>query len=335
MDDPNTLLGYTSGLYFVVLTMGNCEFLHSLKQLKARHRGCVATIGSFDGVHCGHKVIIEQVKARAKMLNLPSLVMVFEPQPHEYFSRDSAPARLMRLREKVSALFAEGIDRVLCLKFDEALRTLTARDYIQNVLIDGLAVKHLVIGDDFRFGCDRSGDFAMLCEAGQQSGFTVCDTQTQLDQGERISSTRIRKLLADDELGVAERLLGRPYTVTGRVVYGKQLGRTLGFPTLNIGLGRYRTPVQGVYAVEAYLANENVSRWHAVANVGVRPTVEGGAKPLLEVHLLNESLDLYGEFVSVAFKKKIRPEQKFDNIDALTSQIKQDVNLAKRCFEQR
>lgn len=316
--------------------MGNPEFLHSLKSLKARHRGCVATIGSFDGVHCGHQVVLEQVKTTAKALNLPSLVMVFEPQPHEYFSRESAPARLMRLREKVSALFAEGIDRVLCLRFDESLRTLTAKAYIDEVLIKGLAVKHLVIGDDFHFGCDRSGDFDMLCEAGKANGFTVCDTQTQLDYGARISSTRIRKLLSEDRLTDAAGLLGRDYSVSGRVVYGKQLGRTLGFPTLNIGLGRHRTPVQGIYAVDVYsVGNASETSWEGVANVGVRPTVEDAAKPLLEVHLLDAEVDLYGQFVRVVFKKKIRQEERFANIHDLKSQIGKDCEAARAYFKSR
>ncbi len=316
--------------------MGNPEFLHSLKSLKARHRGCVATIGSFDGVHRGHQVVLEQVKTKAKALNLPSLVMVFEPQPHEYFSRESAPARLMRLREKVSALFAEGIDRVLCLRFDESLRTLTAKAYIDEVLIKGLAVKHLVIGDDFHFGCDRSGDFDMLCEAGKANGFTVCDTQTQLDDGERISSTRVRKLLKEDRLADAADLLGRDYSVSGRVIYGKQLGRTLGFPTLNIGLGRHRTPVQGIYAVDVYPGgNASGASWEGVANVGVRPTVEDAAKPLLEVHLLDAEVDLYGEFMTVVFNQKIRQEERFANIQDLKSQIGQDCEAARAYFKER
>ncbi len=313
--------------------MGNPEFLHSLKSLTVRHRGCVATIGSFDGVHRGHKVVLQQVKDKAKSLGLPSLVMVFEPQPYEFFSRESAPARLMRLREKVCALFSEGVDRVLCLKFDESLRSLTAQAYIDQVLINGLGVKHLVIGDDFRFGCDRSGDFNMLCKAGKLNGFSVCDTQTQSDDGDRISSTRIRKLLEQDQLGDAQRLLGKDYSVYGRVIYGKQLGRKIGFPTLNIGLGRYRAPVQGVYAVEVYQDGSASKKcWQGVANVGVRPTVEGNAKPLLEVHLLNENQHLYGEFLTVVFKKKIRKEQKFADVDELKLQIKRDCDAARTFF---
>lgn len=314
--------------------MGNSEFLHSIKSLKARHRGCVATIGSFDGVHRGHQVVLDQVKAKAKGLNLPSLVMVFEPQPHEYFSRKTAPARLMRLREKVCALFDQGIDRVLCLRFDESLRSLTAEAYIKEVLIEGLAVKHLVIGDDFHFGCDRSGDFDMLCRAGKDHGFSVCDTETQLEDAERISSTRIRKLLKEDQFAKVEHLLGREYSVSGRVVFGKQLGRTLGFPTLNIGLGRYRTPVQGVYAVEVRPMNDaEAAPWLGVANVGVRPTVEGSAKPLLEVHLLDADVDLYGQFMTVVFKQKIRQEKKFAGIEELKAQIALDCKTARGHFK--
>ncbi len=314
--------------------MANPEFLHSLKSLQARHRGCVATIGSFDGVHRGHQALLQQVMSSAKALGLPSLVMVFEPQPNEYFSRESAPPRLMRLRDKVCALFAEGVDRVLCLKFNEALRSLTPQAYIDEVLIQGLAVKHLVIGDDFRFGCDRSGDFAMLVAAGKQYGFSVSDTQTLKANEQRISSTRIRTLLKGDQLTEAQTLLGRPYTITGRVRYGKQLGRTLGFPTLNVGLGPCRTALQGVYAVRVNTAYErDANVWHGVANIGVRPTVDGGAQPLLEVYLLDTTVDLYGGIVSVTFEKKLRSEQRFADLQALKQQIAIDVANAKAYFK--
>lgn len=314
--------------------MANPEFLHSLKSLQARHRGCVATIGSFDGVHRGHQAVLQQVMSSAKALGLPSLVMVFEPQPNEYFSRESAPPRLMRLRDKVCALFAEGVDRVLCLKFNEALRSLTPQAYIEEVLIQGLAVKHLVIGDDFRFGCDRSGDFDMLVAAGKQYGFSVSDTQTLKANEQRISSTRIRALLKGDQLTEAQALLGRPYTITGRVRYGKQLGRTLGFPTLNVGLGPYRTALQGVYAVRVNTAYErDTNVWQGVANIGVRPTVDGGAQPLLEVYLLDTTVDLYGGIVSVTFEKKLRSEQRFADLQALKQQIAIDVANAKAYFK--
>lgn len=296
--------------------------------------GCVVTIGSFDGVHLGHQQLLRQVVAKAADLALPSVVIVFEPQPHEFFSKEKAPARLMRLREKVQALFAAGVDNVLCLRFNQQLRSLTANDFVEQVLVSGLGAKYLVIGDDFKFGCDRTGDFAELQRQGRKHGFTVVDTQTQLattehDGTDRISSTRIRALLETDKFDQAAALLGAPFSVAGRVIYGKQLGRTLGFPTANIGLGRYRSPVSGVYAV-VLLANGK--RYDAVANVGVRPTVGGRNKPILEVHALTPTGNLYGEFVKVEFKLKIRQEIKFTSLDALKNQIAEDVSKAKQYF---
>lgn len=315
-----------------MVIMGQQEFIHGLHNLEYKHQGCVATIGSFDGVHRGHMAIIRQVKAKAESLGLPSLVMVFEPQPHEFFAKETAPARLMRLREKICALFGAGIDRVLCLKFNDALRSLTASEYIEKVLLKGIGVKYLVIGDDFRFGCDRSGDFNMLCNSGRENGFEVCDTQTQLEDDERISSTRIRQLLYKNDLVGAARLLGKPFCLSGRVVYGKQLGRTLGFPTVNISLGRYHPPVAGVFAVEISRTEQAEKPWLGVANIGFRPTLEKKGKALLEVHILEKDLNLYGEFLTVSVKKHIREEKKFANIDELKQQIKSDKRAAELYF---
>ncbi|VUD68267.1 Riboflavin biosynthesis protein RibF [Thalassocella blandensis] len=316
------------------------EFIHGLSQLVPRHRECVATIGSFDGVHLGHLSVLKQVIASAKELRLPSVAIVFEPQPNEFFAKKAAPARLMRLREKVSALFAAGIDRVLCLKFDQALRSLTAQQYIRQVLVDGLRVRHLVIGDDFRFGCDRSGDFALLVEAGKKYGFRVSDTQTLVDQSIRVSSTRIRELLEQDQLLQAESLLGKPYSVTGRVFYGRQLGSSIGFPTANIGLGRFHSPVSGVYAVlihtlprDSGQSSASTVQYHGVANVGVRPTVSGDKKTLLEVHLFDFNGNLYGQCLQVTFKHKIRNEERFPNVEALTQQIQNDAQAARQFFQ--
>lgn len=322
------------------------EFIRGLAGLKPRHHGCVATIGAFDGVHRGHLAILQQVIEKARELNLPSLVMVFEPLPSEYFSRSSSsprvlPPRIMRLRDKVCALFDAGIDRVLCLKFNEALRSLTAQDYIDRVLVCGLGIRHLVIGDDFRFGCDRSGDFAMLCRAGAEHGFSVCDTQTVIEAGERISSTRIRGLLKNADLPAARDLLGRAFAISGRVVYGKQLGRKLGFPTANIHLGSKAPPLSGVFAVKLRLLASQATgeALPGVANIGVRPTVNGLQKPLLEVHVFREALpvsahmlswDWYGQHVSVEFVQKIRNEQRFAHLDALKEQIGRDCLAAKK-----
>ena len=316
--------------------MTDVKFIHGLADLEAKSQAlngdnyrCVATIGSFDGVHLGHQVLLRSVTETAKSMNLPSLVILFEPQPYEFFSREKAPARLMRLREKVCALYRAGIDQVLCLKFNTELRHLSADEYIQRVLVTGLGVKHLVVGDDFRFGCDRSGDFELLQQAGKQHDFTVSDTNTLVAESERISSTRIRQLLEEDKLCDAKALLGCDFSVSGRVVYGKQLGRTIGFPTVNIGLGRYRSPVRGVYCVRVIRGSDV---FDGIANVGVRPTVGGREKPLLEVHLLDVNQQLYGEFLTVTFLHKVREEQTFTSLDALKQQISMDVESARQFF---
>lgn len=313
------------------------EFIHGLSGLEPRHRGCVATIGSFDGVHLGHASVIQQVIESAEKRAIPSLAMVFEPQPNEYFAKQLAPARLMRLREKVTALHAKGIQRVLCLKFDQSLRSLTAQEFIDKILVNGIGVEHLIIGDDFRFGCDRAGDFALLLAEGEKQGFSVSDTHTFASQNERVSSTRIRQLLEQDRLEEAKSLLGKPYSVTGRVFHGKKLGGSIGFPTANIGLGRFHSPVSGVYAVTVSLQKKGVQQkkaelFQGVANVGQRPTVSGDKRTLLEVHLFDFNDDLYGQCLEVTFEHKIRAEQRFDGIEALTAQIAKDAARARQFF---
>jgi len=298
--------------------------------LRPEHRGNVVTIGSFDGVHLGHQAIIQQLLAQSRRLGLPSMVVVFEPQPHEYFSGEKAPARLMRLSEKVAALFAEGVERVCCLQFNRQLRSLSAAEFISRVLVNGLGVKYLVIGDDFRFGCDRRGDYRLLQQAGDTNGFTVTDTRTYTVSEQRVSSTRIRDLLQQGNLSLAKTLLGRPYTISGKVIRGQQLGRQLGTPTANVHLHRYRSPLAGVFAVVTRLpSGEQVN---GVANVGVRPTVGGDTKPLLEVHLFDRNDDLYGQLIEVDFKYKLRDEKRFDGLDKLKAQIQQDILAARQFF---
>lgn len=313
--------------------MRDKEFIHGLSGLAPRHRGCVATIGSFDGVHRGHQNLLARLRLTAQMLRLPSLVMVFEPQPCEYFARGEVPARLMRLREKVQALFDCGVDRVLCLKFDSRLRGMSAREFIDQVLVEGLAVRHLQIGDDFRFGSDRQGDFALLQQVGSEQGFTVSSATTFSVDSERVSSTRIRQLLTAGDLSKACELLGAPYRVSGRVMHGNKLGRTIGVPTANISLGRLKPALQGVYAVrarEGYTAQGN--DWLGVANIGTRPTLAGTKKPLLEVHLFNFNGNLYGRCLTVEFWHKIRPEQAFGSLEALQQQIRSDIASAEQYF---
>lgn len=307
------------------------RFIRGLYNLRPEHRGSVVTIGAFDGVHLGHNAIIEQVVAKAAQLKLPSVAMVFEPLPSEYFGQEQAPARLMRLREKLQALFAAGIDRVLCLRFNAKLAALTADQFVQTVLIDGLGVQHLVVGDDFRFGCDRRGDFELLKRCGERGNFSVADTATFVIDGERASSTRVREALAANDFTLAARLLGHPYRITGRVGYGQQLGRTIGVPTANVHLKRHRSPLTGVFAVNVTLSSGHCLR--GVANVGVRPTVDGVSKPLLEVHIFEFNDNLYGQSIAVSFVKKLRNEQKFESLAQLKTQIQADIDAAKDYFK--
>lgn len=308
-------------------------FIRGLHNLRPWHRGCVATIGSFDGVHLGHQAILRQLIDASLQHGLPSVVIVFEPQPHEYFSGDKAPARLMRLREKVQALLAAGVGRVLCLQFNQELRHLSAEAFIEKILIEGLGIKHLVVGDDFRFGCDRRGDFALLQEVGTERGFSVTDTITLELDGRRVSSTRIRSLLEAGNFVEAERLLGKPYSINGRIAYGQQLGRKLGVPTANVHLRRYRSPLHGVFTVTVKFADG--SKYQGVANVGVRPTVNGDKKPLLEVHMFDFSRKVYGAMIDVTFHTKLRDEKKFNSLDELQAQLQLDIASAKDFFSMR
>ena len=299
--------------------------------MRDRHRGCVATIGNFDGVHLGHRKVLAQVKAKAAELGLPSVAIIFEPQPREFFGGDNVPARLTRFDEKVRLLAAEGVDRVLCLTFNARLRQMSALEFIDELLLKGLAVEHFVVGDDFRFGCDRRGDFNMLIEAGQRHGFTVEHTATFMLEGERVSSTRIRNALQAKDFALAEHLLGWRYAVTGRVMHGQKLGRQLGVPTANVRMHRYPCPLRGVYAVHALLDGQ---RLRGVCNVGMRPTVNG-RQPVLEVHLLNYSgEEIYGRLMRVEFLHFIRDECAFDGIEALKAQIETDIDHVRAWFDQ-
>lgn len=305
------------------------ELIRGLHNLRARHRGCAATIGNFDGVHLGHQAVLGQLSERAAELGLPMVVVSFEPQPQEYFAPDSAPSRLTRFREKLEALRRYAVGRMLCLRFNHTLASLSADEFIQQVLIDGLDVRYLVVGDDFRFGKGRAGDFKMLQEVGERHGFQVVNMHTFCIGGERVSSTRIRTALAHGDMATAESLLGRPYRVTGRVAHGDKRGRTIGFPTANVHLHRAKSALQGVYAVEMFgLDREPVQ---GVANLGKRPTVDG-TRLQLEVHLFDFDKDIYGRLVHVNFLRRIRDEFKFESFDALRQQIDRDVEQAKAFF---
>ncbi|MBA4501120.1 bifunctional riboflavin kinase/FAD synthetase [Marinobacterium marinum] len=307
------------------------ELIRGLHNLRDRHRGCVATIGNFDGVHQGHRKVLAQVKAKAAELGLPGVVIIFEPQPREFFGGAEVPPRLTRFDEKVRLLEAEGIDRVVCLTFNSRLRSMSAEAFIDELLLQGLAVQHFVVGDDFRFGCDRRGDFDMLCAAGKRHGFSVEGTTTYQLAGDRVSSTRIRTALQQNDFELAAALLGWRYAVTGRVMHGQKLGRQLGVPTANVRMHRYACPLRGVFAVRAEIDGQCLP---GVCNVGIRPTVNG-RQPVLEVHLLDyQGEELYGRLMRVEFLHFVRNERAFDGIDALKAQIETDIDHVRAWFDQ-
>ncbi len=305
------------------------ELIRGLQNIRPGHKGCVATIGNFDGVHLGHQAVLGQLAEKSAELCLPAALITFEPQPMEYFAPQKVPARLTRFREKILALRRYSVDRVLCLSFNRRLAELSAEDFIQQLLVEKLGVKYLVVGDDFRFGKNRSGTFDTLVEAGRQHGFQVVSMHTFEIDGERVSSTRIRAALQAGDMAEAEKLLGREYRMSGRVAHGEKLGRELGFPTANIHLHRHASAVQGIFVVEVFgLDREPVP---GVASVGTRPTVNE-TKALLEVYLLDFDEDIYGRHIQVSFLKKLRDEEKFDSLEELTQQIQKDVEQAQAYF---
>ncbi|MBB6342405.1 riboflavin kinase/FMN adenylyltransferase [Pseudomonas fluvialis] len=306
------------------------QLVRGLHNLKPALRGCVATIGNFDGVHRGHQAILQRLRERAAELRLPSCVVIFEPQPREFFAPDNAPVRLSRLRDKLELLAAAGVDRVLCLAFNRRLRELSAADFVRTVLVEGLGVQHLEVGDDFRFGCDRAGDFSFLEQAGRQFGFSVEDAITIELDGDRVSSTRVRNAAQVADFALAQQLLGRPFSISGRVLHGQKLGRQLGTPTANVQLKRRRAPLNGVYLVSVELDGRVQP---GVANIGMRPTVAGDGRAHLEVHLLDFAGDLYGRRLTVVFHQKLRDEQRFASLEALKAAIDADIASARAYWQ--
>lgn len=308
------------------------EIIRGLINLQERHRGSVVTIGNFDGVHRGHQAILKQVKEEAAERGVPSMLICFEPQPLEYFDEYNAPARLTRFREKVELLDENGIDLVLCFKFNEETRSMSSHEFV-GMLTSKIRVQALFVGDDFKFGHDRSGDFNLLSAAGRQHGFPVTNLYTLTFEHVRVSSSHIRDCLARGEFEFAEKMLGHPYTITGKVVYGRQVGRTLGVPTANLQLHRYRAPIDGVYAVEITGLGRALI---GVANVGVRPTFEEETpRPILEVHIFDFEREIYGKYVKVIFRQKIREEKKFEGIEQLKTAIFADIDSARDYFRDR
>jgi len=320
------------------------EIIRGLHNLRAKHHGCVATIGNFDGVHIGHQNILKQLKIKAEEYQLPAVVIIFEPQPMEFFRKDNHPARLTRFRDKAEVIRVRGIERLQVIRFNKTFSQLSADDFVAKFLVEKLGVKFLLVGDDFCYGKGRQGNFETLSEQSKKFGFEIANTPTFEYDAERVSSTRVRQALESGNMELTSTLLGRAYWMSGHIQHGHKRGRTIGFPTANVPLHRDTPAVSGVFAVRLWgkdldgceepIMDEN-SRCgiNGIANIGFRPTVDG-TKGLLEVHLFDYNGDLYGKLVHVDFLHKIREEQKFDSFELLKQQIQEDVKVARKYFQQ-
>lgn len=307
------------------------RLIRGLHNLHHSQLGSALTIGNFDGLHRGHQAVLRHLHQRAAEQQLATTVMTFEPTAQEYFSPRTAPARLQRLRDKLAMLQELEVNQVHCLRFNQELAELSADAFVGQILVEGLDVRYLVVGDDFRFGKERRGDFAFLQQAGQRYGFEVVSTRTFLEGEDRVSSTRIRQALAEGDLAMAEQLLGRSYRICGRVSPGQQRGRTIGFHTANVRLHRVVSPLKGVFAVRVYGLGTEVL--NGVANVGTRPTVDG-SYCVLEIHLFDFDSDIYGRYLDVEFCRKLREEKKFESFEALKQQIEFDAEQARTFFSE-
>ncbi len=307
------------------------EFIRGLVNLQRQRESCVATIGNFDGVHLGHQAVLEQLKKCAEKTGLQSTVLIFEPQPIEYFSPDKAPSRLTRLREKLQQFSKHDIDRVACLRFNEQIANLSAEEFVQDILLDSLAVKKMIIGDDFHFAKNREGNYQYLAGVANDKGFEVSKTDTLNTDNERISSTLIREALVNGDMSRANRLLGRPYRISGRVVHGEKRGRKLGFATANIELHRYFSPVEGIFSGRVYGIGD--SPMDAAVYVGSRPVYKG-EHVILEVHIMDFDDDLYGRHLQVEFLDKLRGDGDFKTEEDLVKQIHKDVDNVRKSLKQ-
>ncbi len=306
------------------------ELIRGTHNCRPKHHGCVATIGNFDGMHRGHQAIFQQLQQAATEHSLPSCAISFDPLPFEYFQPQATAHRLSTLRDKFAAIAATGTERLLLLRFSQKLAMQPAEDFIAQLLVQKLGVRHLVIGDDFRFGRERHGDFELLSKFGESHGFDVVNTQSVTANKVRVSSSAVREALREGECELATTLLGRPYRISGRVVRGDQVGRQLGYPTANIALKTLDAVPRGVFAVAATAADSvDDQPMPGVANLGERPTVNG-KKLLLEVHLFDRDPDLYGQILQVDFLKYLRAEKKFDSLDALKAAISADADAARQ-----
>ena len=302
------------------------ELIRGLLNLHQRERGCAVTIGTYDGVHLGHQALLRRLKEHATQLALPTVVLTFEPTPREYLAPDAPPARLTSLRERWRILAGMDLDALLLLRFGEGLRNLSGEAFA-GLLARDIGARTVVVGHDFRFGCNGEATAPMLVDAGKRLGFAVDIVPPVTLDGARVSSSGVREALKRSDFALAERWLGRPYSMRGRVVHGQRLGRDLGFPTANLRIERRRTPLQGIFAVRVHGVETTPLR--GVASLGTRPTV-GGIQTLLEVHVFDFSADLYGREIEVEFVAKLRDEENYPTLDALVAQIHRDVAEARR-----
>jgi riboflavin kinase/FMN adenylyltransferase len=301
------------------------ELVRGLHSISRTPKGCVLTVGNYDGVHLGHQKMIGVLRQRATELRSTATVLVFEPSSKEFIDPEGAPPRLTRWREKFLALAAQGVDRLVTLRFDETMRCMTPESFVK-LIMDGLGTRHIVVGNDFRYGCNAVGTIDSLRAAGEAGRFGVEQIAPFVFDGVRVSSTVVRERLANSDFAGAARLLGRPYRMLGRVVHGRELGRTLGFPTANLRLMRRKPPLRGIMAVRVFGIEPKALA--AVASLGTRPTVDG-TDMLLEVHVFDFAGDLYGREIEVEFVAKLRDEVKFDSLDALMVQMKLDADQAR------
>lgn len=307
------------------------KLLRNLKQADRLPSQVVATIGNFDGVHLGHQALLQSLRQHAQRLSCSTLVILFEPQPAEYFNHQQAPVRLTPLRKKLQLFKAQGIDFVCCLRFNQALAQMSAESFAEQVIFNTLKVNYLLIGDDFKFGRNRAGDFQLLATVAERHQAIVDAFSSYRLQGERISSTSIRSALQQGRLDDAASALGRSFSLCGRVIHGDARARQWGIPTANIHQIQDKLPLSGVFAVKIY-RHSNQTYYEGIANIGRRPTIEGAMRLSFEVHFFNFNESLYGEMLDVMFIQHIREEKKFNDVNALINQIHQDILQAKRMF---
>lgn len=306
------------------------QLIRGLNSKTCSTNGAVATIGNFDGVHLGHQYVLNKLISKSRELKLPSIVIAFEPSAKEFFLGNNAPARLTNFREKFYLLKNIGVDQFVCFPFNSKLANMQAEIFVKDILLKHLNIKYLIIGDNFKFGKDRKGDYELLNKMSQNLDFEVENTKSYLVNKTRVSSSLIREYLAKGQTNSAQQLLGRQYSMCGRVIHGDKKGRTIGFPTANVEIKRNKSPVNGVFAVTVTI--EHKTELKAIANIGHRPTING-KRTQIEVHIFNFTDDIYSKHLEITFHKKIRDEKKFESFDALKEQIEIDTISAKQFFQ--